>query len=69
MSENRPVSLHQAENIMLLELDMTPPTLFQMDFPRPRSEIEPSRDLQLDNVSYREKVAASRVKKSQSWSV
>lgn len=54
---------------MLLELDMTPPTLFQMDFPRARSETEPSRDVRLDNALYREKVAASRVKKSQSWSV
>ncbi|MCI4395701.1 hypothetical protein PGIGA_G00195060 [Pangasianodon gigas] len=60
-------SRYRAENIMLLELDMTPPTLFQMDFPRVGSETEPSRDVQLDNASYREKVAASRVKKSQSW--
>lgn len=59
----------QAENIMFLELDMTPPTLFQMDFQRAGSETESSRDVQLDNASYREKVAASRVRKSQSWSV
>lgn len=61
--------LHQAENIMLLELDMTPPTLFQIDFPNLGSEMEPSRDVQLDNALFREKVAASRVRKSQSWSV
>ncbi|KAG7331806.1 hypothetical protein KOW79_005775 [Hemibagrus wyckioides] len=60
-------SRYRAENIMLLELDMTPPTLFQMDFPRPGSETEPSRDVHLDNASYREKVETSRVRKSQSW--
>ncbi|TSO15208.1 Kinesin-like protein KIF3C [Bagarius yarrelli] len=60
-------SRYRAENIMLLELDMTPPTLFQMDFSRPGSEPEPSRDVRLDNTSYREKVTASRVRKSQSW--
>ncbi|KAM9495958.1 kinesin-like protein KIF3C [Clarias gariepinus] len=60
-------SRYRAENIMLLALDMTPPTLFQMDFSRAGSETEPSRDVQLDNASYREKVAASRVRKSQSW--
>ncbi|KAK3522416.1 hypothetical protein QTP86_010322 [Hemibagrus guttatus] len=59
-------SRYRAENIMLLELDMTPPTLFQMDFPRPGSETEPSRDVHLDNASYREKVVSSRVRKSQS---
>ncbi|XP_017310783.1 kinesin-like protein KIF3C [Ictalurus punctatus] len=60
-------SRYRAENIMLLELDTTPPTLFQMDFPSVGPETEPSRDAQLDNASYREKVAASRVRKSQSW--
>lgn len=60
-------SRYRAENIMLLELDTTPPTLFQMDFLSVGPETEPSRDVQLDNASYREKVAASRVRKSQSW--
>ncbi|XP_027026914.1 kinesin-like protein KIF3C isoform X2 [Tachysurus fulvidraco] len=60
-------SRYRAENIMLLELDMTPPTVFQIDFPNLGSETEPSRDVQLDNALFREKVAASRVRKSQSW--
>ncbi|KAL7889014.1 hypothetical protein AOLI_G00039880 [Acnodon oligacanthus] len=60
-------SRYRAENIMILELDMTPPTLFQMDFPKANSEAEPSRDVLLDNASYREKTAASRVRKSRSW--
>ncbi|KAI5617039.1 kinesin-like protein KIF3C [Silurus asotus] len=60
-------SRYKAENIMLLELDVTPPTLFQMDFLKPGFETDPSRDVQLDNASYKEKAAASRVRKSQSW--
>ncbi|XP_036437019.1 kinesin-like protein KIF3C isoform X1 [Colossoma macropomum] len=60
-------SRYRAENIMILELDMTPPTLFQMDFPKANSEAEPSRDVLLDNASYREKTAANRVRKSRSW--
>ncbi|XP_066532682.1 kinesin-like protein KIF3C isoform X1 [Hoplias malabaricus] len=62
-------SRYRAENIMILELDMTPPTLFQMDFSKDSSEAEPSRDVLLDNASYREKTGASRVRKSRSWSV
>ncbi|XP_076872633.1 kinesin-like protein KIF3C [Brachyhypopomus gauderio] len=60
-------SRYRAENIMLLELDMTPPTLFQMDFTRGPSEAEPSRDVLLDNASYRERITGSRVRKSRSW--
>ncbi|XP_072533765.1 kinesin-like protein KIF3C [Salminus brasiliensis] len=60
-------SRYRAENIMILELDMTPPTLFQMDFPKASSEVEPSRDVLLDNASYRERTAANRVRKSRSW--
>ncbi|KAI4885854.1 hypothetical protein NFI96_026665 [Prochilodus magdalenae] len=60
-------SRYRAENIMILELDMTPPTLFQMDFPKANTEAEPSRDVLLDNASYREKTAANRVRKSRSW--
>uniref|UniRef100_A0A4W4DZP2 Kinesin-like protein n=1 Tax=Electrophorus electricus TaxID=8005 RepID=A0A4W4DZP2_ELEEL len=62
-------SRYRAENIMLLELDMTPPTLFHMDFPRSGSEAEPSQDALLDNASYRERMAGGRVRKSRSWSV
>ncbi|KTF73787.1 hypothetical protein cypCar_00043476 [Cyprinus carpio] len=60
-------SRYRAENIMVLELDMTPPVVFQLDLPRSGSEVEPSRDVLLDNTSYREKSAAGRVRKSQSW--
>ncbi|KAK7151196.1 hypothetical protein R3I93_012208 [Phoxinus phoxinus] len=55
-------SRYRAENIMVLELDMTPPVVFQLDLPR-----SPSRDVLLDNTSYREKSASGRVRKSQSW--
>lgn len=54
---------------MVLELDMTPPVVFQLDLPRSGSDVEPSRDVLLDNSSYREKSASGRVRKSQSWSV
>ncbi|XP_052441544.1 kinesin-like protein KIF3C [Carassius gibelio] len=60
-------SRYRAENIMVLELDLTPPVVFQLDLPRSGSEVEPSRDVLLDNTSYREKSAAGRVRKSQSW--
>ncbi|XP_016344926.1 kinesin-like protein KIF3C [Sinocyclocheilus anshuiensis] len=60
-------SRYRAENIMVLELDMTPPVVFQLDLPRSGSEVEPSRDALLDNTNYREKSAAGRVRKSQSW--
>lgn len=60
-------SRYRAENIMLLELDMTPPVVFQLELQKSGSEEEPSRDVLLDNNSYREKSAAGRVRKSQSW--
>ncbi|XP_016087112.1 kinesin-like protein KIF3C [Sinocyclocheilus grahami] len=60
-------SRYRAENIMVLELDMTPPVVFQLDLPKFGSEVESSRDILLDNTSYREKLAAGRVRKSQSW--
>ncbi|XP_016384933.1 kinesin-like protein KIF3C [Sinocyclocheilus rhinocerous] len=59
-------SRYRAENIMVLELDMTPPVVFQLDLPRSGSELELSRDVLLD-TNYREKSAAGRVRKSQSW--
>uniref|UniRef100_A0A673G0P7 Kinesin-like protein n=1 Tax=Sinocyclocheilus rhinocerous TaxID=307959 RepID=A0A673G0P7_9TELE len=61
-------SRYRAENIMVLELDMTPPVVFQLDLPRSGSELELSRDVLLD-TNYREKSAAGRVRKSQSWSI
>ncbi|XP_056336662.1 kinesin-like protein KIF3C [Danio aesculapii] len=60
-------SRYRAENIMLLELDMTPPVVFQLELQKSGSDEEPSRDVLLDNNSYREKSAAGRVRKSQSW--
>ncbi|XP_016138403.1 kinesin-like protein KIF3C [Sinocyclocheilus grahami] len=60
-------SRYRAENIMVLELDMTPPVVFQLDLPRSGSEVELSRDALLDNTNYRDKSAAGRVRKSQSW--
>ncbi|KAI7800233.1 putative kinesin-like protein KIF3C-like [Triplophysa rosa] len=60
-------SRYRAENIMVLELDMTPPVVFQLDSPKSGSEIEPSQDVLLENSTYREKFAAGRVRKSQSW--
>ncbi|XP_016382301.1 kinesin-like protein KIF3C [Sinocyclocheilus rhinocerous] len=62
-------SRYRAENIMVLELDMTPPVVFQLDLPKFGSEVESSRDILLDNTSYREKSAAGRVRKSQSWAL
>ncbi|XP_023682376.1 kinesin-like protein KIF3C [Paramormyrops kingsleyae] len=65
------LSRYRAENIMLLELDMTPPAVFHLDFPKKHLEqdlaLQLSRDLLLDNATYREMAAATRVKKSRSW--
>uniref|UniRef100_A0A671PJC6 Kinesin-like protein n=1 Tax=Sinocyclocheilus anshuiensis TaxID=1608454 RepID=A0A671PJC6_9TELE len=58
-------SRYRAENIMVLELDMTPPVVFQLDLPKFGSDVESCRDILLDNTSYREKSAAGRVRKSQ----
>ncbi|XP_051510408.1 kinesin-like protein KIF3C [Myxocyprinus asiaticus] len=60
-------SRYRAENIMVLELDMTPPVVFQLDSPKSGSQTELSRDVLLDNDTYREKSASGRVKKSHSW--
>ncbi|KAG9347694.1 hypothetical protein JZ751_005268 [Albula glossodonta] len=56
-------SRYRAENVMFLELDMTPPTMFQLDFPKTDQDLalQLGRDLLLDNASYRERSAASRV--------
>ncbi|KAG5846394.1 hypothetical protein ANANG_G00114480 [Anguilla anguilla] len=62
-------SRYRAENIMFLELDMTPPTTFHLDFLKPEQDLalQLGRDLLLDNASYRERTAAARVRKSRSW--
>ncbi|KAJ8355502.1 hypothetical protein SKAU_G00182960 [Synaphobranchus kaupii] len=62
-------SRYRAENIMFLELDMTPPTTFHMDFLKPEQDLasQLGRDLLLDNATYRERAAAARVRKSRSW--
>uniref|UniRef100_UPI003AABD84E kinesin family member 3Cb n=1 Tax=Centroberyx gerrardi TaxID=166262 RepID=UPI003AABD84E len=63
-------SRYQAENIMLLELDMAPPTMFTLNLNGAHLERafspRPMRDL-LVNVPIRERTAASRVRKSRSW--
>ncbi|KAM3870801.1 kinesin-like protein KIF3C [Diretmus argenteus] len=61
-------SRYQAENVMLLELDMTPPTMFTLNLNGAHLEraFSPRRDL-LANVPLRERTTSSRVRKSQSW--
>lgn len=61
---------YRAENIMFLELDLTPPTVFEMDFSRDRAEQDPrkfhlERLMRLDSLM--ERPAAARVRKSRSW--
>ncbi len=61
----------QAENVMLLELDMSPPTMFTLNLNGTHLERAFSprlmRDL-LGNAPVRERTgASSRVRKSQSW--
>ncbi|KAF7670052.1 hypothetical protein LDENG_00084620 [Lucifuga dentata] len=61
---------YQAENIMLLELDVTPPTMFTLNLNGAHLERAFSprlmRDL-LANVPFRDRTTASRVRKSRSW--
>ncbi|KAM4625001.1 kinesin family member 3Cb [Polymixia lowei] len=63
-------SRYQAENIMLLELDITPPTMFTLNLNGAHLERvfspRPVRDL-LTNVPFRERTTTSRVRKSRSW--
>ncbi|XP_067469578.1 kinesin family member 3Cb [Thunnus thynnus] len=64
-------SRYQAENIMLLELDMSPPTMFTLNLNGTHLERAFSPRLMRDllvNVPVRERASASsRVRKSQSW--
>ncbi|KAM4692950.1 kinesin-like protein KIF3C [Discoglossus pictus] len=61
---------YRAENIMFLELDLTPPAVFEMDFSKDRTEQDP-RALHLERLtrldSLIERPAAARVRKSRSW--
>ncbi|CAL8284618.1 unnamed protein product [Lota lota] len=63
-------SRYQAENILLLELDMSPPTMFNLNLNGAHLERvfspRPTRDL-LTGVTFRERGTASRVRKSRSW--
>ncbi|CAJ0937577.1 unnamed protein product [Ranitomeya imitator] len=60
---------YRAENIMFLELDLTPPTVFEMDFTKDWAEQDP-RALHLERLtrldSLLERPAAARVRKSRS---
>ncbi|XP_023286500.1 kinesin-like protein KIF3B [Seriola lalandi dorsalis] len=64
-------SRYQAENIMLLELDMSPPTMFTLNLNGTHLERAFSPRLMRDllvNVPTRERpTSSSRVRKSQSW--
>lgn len=56
----------QAENIMLLELDASPPTMFALNFDG--AHLERAFSPGAVNIPFREKSSSrSRVKKSQSW--
>ncbi|XP_052009672.1 kinesin-like protein KIF3B [Xyrauchen texanus] len=57
-------SRYRAENIMLLELDMSQPTMVSLDLQR--SEIR-TQDLICDFGHYRKRTTASRVMKARSW--
>ncbi|CAI5771580.1 KIF3C isoform X1 [Podarcis lilfordi] len=61
---------YRAENIMFLELDVSPPAVFEFEITRDPSEHDP-RALHLERLmrldSLLERPAASRVRKSRSW--
>uniref|UniRef100_A0A671M6T9 Uncharacterized protein n=2 Tax=Sinocyclocheilus TaxID=75365 RepID=A0A671M6T9_9TELE len=59
-------SRYRAENIMLLELDISPPTMVPLDLQR--SDIR-TQDLIHDFGLYRKRTTASRVMKARSWLV
>ncbi|KAM9354827.1 kinesin family member 3Cb [Pholidichthys leucotaenia] len=60
-------SRYQAENIMLLELDMSPPTMFTLNLNGAHLERAFSPRLVQDHIRERASSASSRVRKSQSW--
>uniref|UniRef100_A0A8C2D5C5 Kinesin-like protein n=1 Tax=Cyprinus carpio TaxID=7962 RepID=A0A8C2D5C5_CYPCA len=57
-------SRYRSENIMLLELDISPPTMVPLDLQR--SDIR-TQDLIRDFGHYRKRTTASRVMKARSW--
>ncbi|KAM6462920.1 kinesin-like protein KIF3C isoform 4-T4 [Liasis olivaceus] len=61
---------YRAENIMFLELDVSPPAVFEFEITQDQSEHDP-RALHLERLmrldSLLERPAASRVRKSRSW--
>ncbi|XP_074847628.1 kinesin-like protein KIF3C isoform X2 [Carettochelys insculpta] len=61
---------YRAENIMFLELDLSPPAVFEFELTKDQSEQDP-RALHLERLmrldSLLERPAASRVRKSRSW--
>ncbi|XP_060610788.2 kinesin-like protein KIF3C [Anolis sagrei] len=61
---------YRAENIMFLELDVSPPTIFEFEVTRDPAEQDP-RALHLERLtrldSLLEPPAASRIRKSRSW--
>ncbi|XP_058020688.1 kinesin-like protein KIF3C isoform X1 [Ahaetulla prasina] len=61
---------YRAENIMFLELDVSPPAVFEFEITQDQSEQDP-RALHLERLmrldSLLERPAASRVRKSRSW--
>lgn len=63
-------SRYQAENIMLLELDMSPPTMFNLNLDGTHLERAFTPRLMHDalvNIPLRERTASPRVRKSKSW--
>ena len=61
----------QAENIMFLELDVSPPAVFEMEFSHDQDQdpraLHMERLMRLD--SFLERPSTSKVRKSRSWSV
>ena len=61
----------QAENIMFLELDVSPPAVFEMEFSHDQEQdpraLHMERLMRLD--SFLERPSTSKVRKSRSWSV
>lgn len=61
----------QAENVMFLELDVSPPAIFEMEFSHDQEQdpraLHMERLMRLD--SFLERPSTSKVRKSRSWSV
>ncbi|VTJ53207.1 Hypothetical predicted protein [Marmota monax] len=62
---------YRAENIMFLELDVSPPAVFEMEFSNDQEQdpraLHMERLMRLD--SFLERPSTSKVRKSRSWSV